>query len=198
MAKQYKGEQTREKILMTAIELFGENGFDQVSLKMIGDEVGISQAAVAQHFGNKRNIIFRVREIVSKSNQSFVDAKIQPYDKPVQQLTDYCFANLEWGFKNRRLSQIIVLTYYFSFMDKEFQQAQVRTVQIATDRVEKYVISHFREDKKGKLSETREIANQIHQYVLGLFVREIAWQTKMPPAKELQRQIRSAVEKLLT
>lgn len=197
MTKAYKGEETREKILSEAINLFSTQGFDQVSLKMIGDNIGISQSAVAQHFGTKRNIIFRVREVVTRSNQGFVDSKINPYDKAAKQLTDYGFANLEWGFKNRKLAQIIVLTYYFSFMDKEFQDAQTNAVKLATDRVEKYVLSYFREKSIEDFKKTREIANSIHQYVLGLFVREIASQSKMPPPKILRSNIQFTIEAIL-
>lgn len=197
MTKAYKGEETREKILLEAIDLFSTQGFDQVSLKMIGDNIGISQSAVAQHFGSKRNIIFRVREVVTRSNQGFVDSKINAYDSADKQLVDYGFANLDWGFKNRKLAQIIVLTYYFSFMDKEFQKAQSNAVKIATDRVEKYVISYFREHSVKDLKTTREVANSIHQYVLGLFIRELAWQHKMPAAKILRLQIQTTIDAIL-
>lgn len=197
MTKAYKGEETREKILLEAINLFSTSGFDQVSLKMIGDNIGISQSAVAQHFGTKRNIIFRVRDIVSKSNRGFVDESINAYDKPAKQLVDYGFANLEWGFKNRKLAQIIVLTYYFSFMDKEFQTAQALAVTVATDRVEKYVISYFREAGLEDFKKTRDVANAIHQYVLGMFIREIASQSKMTAAKVLRAQIQSVIEGIL-
>lgn len=193
MTKVYKGEETREKILLEAINLFSTHGFDQVSLKMIGDVIGVSQSAVAQHFGTKRNIIFRVRSIVSASNRQYVDQNINTYDKAANQLTDYCLSNLEWGFKNRKLAQIIVLTYYFSFMDKEFQKAQALAVKAATDRVENYVISYFRESGIENLKKTREVADAIHQYAFGLFVREIASQSKMPPSKVIRPQIQNVV-----
>jgi AcrR family transcriptional regulator len=197
MNKVYKGEQTREKILTAAVELFGDKGFDQVSLKMIGDEVGISQAAVAQHFGTKRNIIFRVRELVTKSNQGYVDAAIRPFDTPTKQLIDYAIANLEWGFKNRKLAQIIVLTYYFAMIDQEFQEAQKKSVQIATERVEKYVISCFREDKFLKRAQTFQVATVIHQYVFGAFVRELAAHAQRREAKDLVKNFEETIPVLL-
>jgi AcrR family transcriptional regulator len=197
MTKVYKGEQTREKILTAAIELFGEHGFDQVSLQMIGVQVGISQAAVAQHFGNKRNIIMRVRELVTKSNQTYVDSKVRPFDKPSKQLTDYCIANLEWGFKNKQLAQMIVLTYYFAMVDKEFQEAQKKSVQMAVERVERYVISCHREDKVIKKSQTLDIAYIIHQYLLGTFVRELACFNKKTDAKDLEKHFEDTIPVLL-
>ncbi len=197
VTKAYKGEETREKILLEAIDLFSSKGFDQVSLKMIGDNIGISQSAVAQHFGSKRNIIFRVREVVTRSNQTYVDSKISAYDKSQKQLVDYAFANIEWGFKNRKLAQIIVLTYYFAFMDEDFQTAQANAVKMATDRVEKYVISYFREHGIENLSQTREIANRLHQYLLGHFIREISYQSRMPNAKTLRLHLEETVSVLL-
>lgn len=68
---------------------------------------------------------------------------------------------------------------------------------MATDRVEKYVFSYFREVGLEDFKKTREVANAIHQYVLGMFVREIASQSKMPPAKVLRGQIQSVIEGIL-
>lgn len=197
MSKVYKGEQTREKILLAAIELFGKNGFDQVSLQMIGDHVGVSQAAVAQHFGTKRNIIYRVRELVTKSNQTFVDAQVRPFDKPSDQLIDYCIANLDWGFKNPDLAQIIVLTYYFAMNDTEFKEVQKNSVRIATERVERYVISCAREDKTLKPQETFRTATAIHQYLLGTFIRELAANKSKKEAKDLEKTFREMIPLLL-
>lgn len=197
MTKIYKGEQTREKILQAAIELFGKSGFDQVSLQMIGEEVGISQAAVAQHFGNKRNIIFRVREVVTKSNQSFVDSKVSPYDPPTKQILDYCLANMEWGFKHRAMAQIIVLTYYFAMIDSEFREVQKRSVEIAGERIEKYVISCAREDQNIKKTETLQIAHSIHQFLFGNFVRELAIHQTRKESKGLIKNFEEVIPLLL-
>ena len=198
MDKIYKGEKTREKIVLAAIDLFGEQGFDHVSLKMIGDKIGISQSAVAQHFGSKRNIILRVRELVTKSNQLFVDSKVRPFDKPTRQIIDYCVANLEWGFKNRKLAQIIILTYYFAMVDEEFQIAQKRSVQIAVERLERHVISFSREEKTLKPSQTYHVANLIHQYLIGTFTREIATHRSKRDASDLENNFNEIVPLLLS
>lgn len=197
MTKIYKGEQTRERILLAAVELFGKKGFDQVSLQMIGEEVGISQAAVAQHFGNKRNIIYRVRDLVTRSNQTFVDSHVRPFDPPTKQLIDYCIANLEWGFKNPSLAQIIVLTYYFAMIDPEIREAQKNSVKIATERVEKYVISCAREEKQIKKSETFLVATAIHQFLFGTFVRELAIFKSKREAKDIDRIFHEMIPQLL-
>ncbi len=197
MAKIYKGEQTREKIVAVAIDLFGKHGFDHVSLKMIGDQIGISQAAVSQHFGNKRNIIMRVRESVTKSNQLYVDSKVRPFDKPAQQIIDYCIANIDWGFKNRKLAQILVLTYYFSMVDEDFRLAQQRAVKIAVERIERHVIACSREDKTVKQTEIRAVADVIHQLILGTLMRELGTHRLRREVKDIEKSFSETIPLIL-
>jgi len=46
----------RDEILMTAVRLFGERGFDAVSTSMIAGELGITKGALYRHFENKQAI----------------------------------------------------------------------------------------------------------------------------------------------
>ena len=46
----------RDEILMAALRLFGERGFDAVSTSMIAGELGITKGALYRHFANKQAI----------------------------------------------------------------------------------------------------------------------------------------------
>lgn len=47
---------TKEKILRAAHTLFGQKGFDSVSIREISKEAGVNVAAVNYHFENKENL----------------------------------------------------------------------------------------------------------------------------------------------
>ena len=47
---------TKEKILMTALELFAQDGYEAVSVSMIAGELGMTKSALYKHYQNKRDI----------------------------------------------------------------------------------------------------------------------------------------------
>ena len=52
-----RGEQSRARILDTAIEVFGAQGFRGSSLRDIASQVGISEAGLLHHFGSKAGLL---------------------------------------------------------------------------------------------------------------------------------------------
>jgi AcrR family transcriptional regulator len=55
-------EERREQIVAAARRLFAAGGLDQVSMRNIAREVGITQAAIYQHFQDKGEILFEIIE----------------------------------------------------------------------------------------------------------------------------------------
>ena len=53
---------TKEKILITALHLFAENGYEAVSVSMIAGKLGITKGALYRHFKNKRDIFLSIVE----------------------------------------------------------------------------------------------------------------------------------------
>jgi AcrR family transcriptional regulator len=56
-ASRSKGEQTRQRVLDAARDLFGNHGYDGTSLQMIADEMGVAKAAVYYYFPTKAAIL---------------------------------------------------------------------------------------------------------------------------------------------
>jgi AcrR family transcriptional regulator len=49
--------ETRDRILSVALELFTDEGYDKVSLREVAEEVGVSKAALYYHFSSKEEIL---------------------------------------------------------------------------------------------------------------------------------------------
>ena len=47
---------TKEKILMTALQLFARDGYEAVSVRTIAEELGMTKGALYRHYKNKRDI----------------------------------------------------------------------------------------------------------------------------------------------
>ena len=47
---------TKEKILITALRLFAQDGYEAVSVSRIAGELGMTKGALYKHYKNKRDI----------------------------------------------------------------------------------------------------------------------------------------------
>lgn len=69
---------TKENILMTALRLFAQNGYEAVSVSTIAGELGVTKGALYKHYKNKRDIF---NSIVERMYQ--IDAeRSQQYEVP--------------------------------------------------------------------------------------------------------------------
>ncbi|MBN2460156.1 MAG: TetR/AcrR family transcriptional regulator [Candidatus Cloacimonetes bacterium] len=73
-----KGEDTKTKIIVTAMQLAFSNGYDYVSMKMIADAVNISKAGLYHHFTNKKDLF---KQAIDYFLQSMADASREKFGK---------------------------------------------------------------------------------------------------------------------
>ncbi|NBR00741.1 MAG: TetR/AcrR family transcriptional regulator [Actinobacteria bacterium] len=65
------GEESRQRILDAAEELFLERGYEKTTLSAIGERCGISYGSIPWHFGNKAGLLYAVMaRIVSQPGAS--------------------------------------------------------------------------------------------------------------------------------
>jgi AcrR family transcriptional regulator len=91
--------ETREKIMQTAEQLFGEHGFAATSLRQIIAKADVNLAAVHYHFGSKENLldelVHRKADPVNQERIARLDRlEAQPVSKPpsVEEILDAFFA----------------------------------------------------------------------------------------------------------
>lgn len=85
---------TKEKILLTALQLFARDGYEAVSVRNIAEELGITKGALYRHYKNKRDIF---DSIVDRMIQ--IDAqRAKEYQMPVEQYDEMSesYANTSW------------------------------------------------------------------------------------------------------
>lgn len=72
---------TKEKILLTALQLFARDGYEAVSVRNIAEELGMTKGALYRHYKNKRDIF---GSIVERMIQ--IDAqRAKDYQMPVEE-----------------------------------------------------------------------------------------------------------------
>lgn len=57
-------EETRRRLVVAGIELFGRHGFDTVTTRQLADAAGVNQAAIPYHFGGKEGVYLAAAEHV--------------------------------------------------------------------------------------------------------------------------------------
>ncbi len=62
----------RDRIVAAARRLFAERGFEGVTLRLIGQEVGLHNSSLMHHFGNKREIIAEALAQVADEQLAFL------------------------------------------------------------------------------------------------------------------------------
>lgn len=85
---------TKEKILLTALQLFARDGYEAVSVRNIAEELGMTKGALYRHYKNKRDIF---DSIVGRMIQ--IDAqRAKEYQMPVEQYDEMSesYANTSW------------------------------------------------------------------------------------------------------
>lgn len=66
---------TKEKILLTALRLFAQNGYEAVSVSTIAGELGMTKGALYKHYKNKRDIfdsiVARMYQVDAQRSQQY-------------------------------------------------------------------------------------------------------------------------------
>jgi AcrR family transcriptional regulator len=96
---------TRERILQTALDLFIEQGYDKASLREIAERVGVTKAALYYHFASKEEI-FRtlVQPILDLQEQAMALVKEQP---SIEEWSAGLTTLVDWVIPQRRLFELL-------------------------------------------------------------------------------------------
>lgn len=103
---------TKENILITALHLFAQNGYEAVSVSDIAGVLGITKGALYKHYKNKRDIF---DSIVARMEQ-FDTARAQEYKLPERALIE-----MEEAYRRASIKQMIAFSraqfYYWTEED---------------------------------------------------------------------------------
>lgn len=78
-----RGEETRERILDTAIALFGERGFEACTMRDLATEVGIKAPAIYNHYSSKEDVLAAAMEHIA--GRFFCSLTSALGDEPVEE-----------------------------------------------------------------------------------------------------------------
>ena len=89
---------TKEKILLTALRLFAQDGYEAVSVSTIAGELGMTKGALYKHYKNKRDIFNMIVERMYQIDYE----RSKEYDVPEE-----IFENMPEAYRNASVDKII-------------------------------------------------------------------------------------------
>jgi AcrR family transcriptional regulator len=105
-----KVRNTKEQILDTALNLFSCRGYSAVSIRDIGNVVGIKESTIYYHFENKRDIfqelLKRVEEITNAKPEKFINELLK-----ITRVEEEAFITVGLGFLTNYLLEEKILKF---------------------------------------------------------------------------------------
>lgn len=93
----------RERILVSAAQLFGERGYDRAGLTEIGAAAGVTASAVYRHFANKEEILVALFEQLIERLQRETAVLLQADVSPQDRLDHLVELSVEVGSSDREI-----------------------------------------------------------------------------------------------
>lgn len=103
-------EERRRQIVAAAKALFSEEGVDHVSMRKIAREVGITQAAIYQHFENRDAILFVIIEDFFADLLEALAAAVAHETEPLRQLRSAMRAYVDYGLSRPEAYRLVFMT----------------------------------------------------------------------------------------
>lgn len=147
---------TKERILLEALRLFSQKGYDAVSVEQIADAVGIKAPSLYKHYKSKQDIFEAIFEETAKRYGAFTDSISVHLGDSGQDLA--VFRAITADALVEKVRSLIVYSLHDEFV------SQFRRM---------VTIEQFRSPELSALYSQRYVA-QIQQYHEGLFQRMIA------------------------
>ncbi|MBX3506362.1 MAG: TetR/AcrR family transcriptional regulator [Parvibaculum sp.] len=108
--KRLSPEERRGQIVAAARSLFAAEGTDNVSMRKIANRVGITQAAIYQHFENKEAIFFVIIEGFFADLLAALETAIEQETEPLRRLRSGMRAYVDYGLSRPEEYRLVFMT----------------------------------------------------------------------------------------
>jgi AcrR family transcriptional regulator len=189
---------TKQKILLTAIDLFNSNGFDKTTAALIAKKCEISQANVFYHYKNKNALFEATLDYIIATNKDVFEHYEHPEkEAPTDRLIRLIEANIRWAYKFPEQAKIILMLFNFSTWDDKFMELASRTIDLSKDKVLRLIVEIDEIDKINSPLDHEKLAHIIQQYTNAVVFQLLAHKEKAKIKKVFKRDLRAFIYQLL-
>lgn len=187
--REQKKEQTRNRILETAVKLFSRNGIDGTSIEELAQKAGIGKGTVYTYFETKREIVMAIADIQLDRSRKELAAKTNPESSLKEQMVTIFHADFEFIEENKEFGRMFL-------QEKVFPKEPLseEDFEIQNKYFELLYPLYERAQERGEIDKDLELLNiSGHFYAVYLLLMS-CWYTGMIKTEE----IREAMDVLMT
>lgn len=183
---------TKEKILETAIDLFAERGFNDVSIREITRAVGIKESSLYNHFTSKQQILDEIFEFLSEQFES----RSIPEEEAVsliqnmnpKEFMEMCMMNFKLYFGNPKLMKIWRIISIERFRNEHANDFFIRNLVEAPLIYQSAVFEAM--IKKGliKKEDPKVLARAFYSFILFIYLRYFEGNHQGNPVEDAEVQ----------
>ena len=163
---------TLDSILESAAYIFWEKGFDALTFKAVAKKVGVSQPAIYSHVENKMDLIRKVLLWSAQVGRQYIDSKLDPRNKALDNLKIYVEANLNFFHEQKMHAHSILALYYFGANNEAIKTLYFDTQIAAMSRISIFLIQAQHENKL-QIGCEQQLSFEIHTLLIGFCYRSI-------------------------
>ena len=190
-----KGTRTQKRIIDSAIRLFAIHGFAETSFQMIADECGVTHSTALYHFKSKTGLIREVIEEITAHNHDYVDSRIDRSLGGKDTLREHIYWNTQWAVEFRSHVQVLLLLYYYAFMNPELKELHLKYIRVAKERALHYILAGQREGTLISSDDPKMMIDVFYNFKLGLFIHAIEHENHEDPTGSFMKVWDTLLEK---
>ena len=193
-AKKAPGQKksTRSLIIDKSIALFAKKGVTEVTFQEIALECKLSQPATFYYFKNKEQLILAIMQEIANRNYSVVQKQLNVDDDAYVMLLKHFLGNLIWCFRYRGDACVLLHLYALASSQKKYAEIYSSLLARARERMLERVMAGVREKIFTFTDPKEEIAERLHDVMLGAYVNLMTSSSSMGPVetkKALTREL---------
>jgi AcrR family transcriptional regulator len=128
--KRSRGEETKQRILDTAIDLFSQKGYKGVSIRELARSVGIKESSIYNHYGSKDEILTAVLDLFT-SKMEGTELKEDEIDERISALSPEEFwragtSKFMESTEDARVEKISLIVFQEMFRDGRARDIALR------------------------------------------------------------------------
>ena len=188
-----QAQQTREKILEGALNVFSEKGFSRSTLSDIAKRIGMTRGAVYWHFKDKRELLVELIEAMHQRETGLLAEKVPALDSLEDMLAQFMAqANL--------LEQDKELRKFVNFMSMQVEWAtekqifdRLRDGHLRNAPFESFDLVLHKEQQRGRIRPDVDV-EEILDILVGMFTGMVRIYLSGMAKKPLKASMRTATQ----
>lgn len=184
---------TKEKILITALDIISNEGIDQLSVTNIANKLCITKSLVLYHFSSNNMIVSALFERMSEMGRIYTSKALNNKETPEDQLIAIASGAFSWIVKHKEYGEFFALMYHLSSKSEELFKVHLKTLNMGLERIE-YILL-----KSGDICTSKEahlLALSLHNLIIGFCLRAIS--TNFDNSLDDNREaLRMSMEKII-